>query len=302
MNIFNRRADMAVKKIPTSKSKTKSWGNPRHSLPRWAPLFSFNGWLLLFLVVVPAWAGTESRLDEAIGLYLKAQEERDPSARRDGFRQSARLFRELADGMTPHAALHTNLGNAALQGGDLGQAILAFRRALVLDPGHEQARNNLHHARDTLPPTIPRPATDDLDLLPIPGMNMRSTTGRAALEGILFFLGAALVAIAVQRKSVRTRIIALIPFLLWMTLLLHETIRTAREKDHAVIVQEETIGHAADSINSPPAFPQPLPAGTEVRILERRRDWIRITLANGGSAWIRSSDTALIDHHRPDPE
>src|ERR1700761_9587590 len=45
-------------------------------------------------------------------------------------------------------SLFYNLGNAYFRQDDFGRAILNYERALVLDPGHAEARANLQLARD----------------------------------------------------------------------------------------------------------------------------------------------------------
>ena len=57
----------------------------------------------------------------------------------------------------------------------------------------------------------------------------------------------------------------------------------------------EAVARAADSSLAPSAFPQPLPAGVELRILEERAPWLRVRLANGRDAWLnRSSVTRIV--------
>ena len=46
---------------------------------------------------------------------------------------------------------------------------------------------------------------------------------------------------------------------------------------------------SADSNGAPPVLAQPLPAGAEVTVLERRDDWTRVALADGTRGWLRDS-------------
>ena len=50
-----------------------------------------------------------------------------------------------------------------------------------------------------------------------------------------------------------------------------------------------------DSALAPLAFPDPLPAGVEVRLLEARDDWARVRLANGRDVWVRASSVTAVE-------
>ena len=62
----------------------------------------------------------------------------------------------------------------------------------------------------------------------------------------------------------------------------------------AVVTAQETLARSADSRLSALAFPEPLPAGAEIEILERRREWTRIRLFSGREVWVRGSSVTRI--------
>ena len=89
-------------------------------------------------------------LQEAVRTYDAAMVPMDPEARGEAFRRAGRLFtRVIKTAEVRNASLYVNLGNATLQANEPGRAILAYRRALELQPGHAQALRNLEHARGT---------------------------------------------------------------------------------------------------------------------------------------------------------
>ncbi len=53
------------------------------------------------------------------------------------------------------AAGHLTLGNAYFINSDLGRAILHYNRGLLIDPNHQELRQNLAHARSFVEPTVP---------------------------------------------------------------------------------------------------------------------------------------------------
>jgi tetratricopeptide (TPR) repeat protein len=82
-----------------------------------------------------------------------------PPGAAEGFLQGNKLYQAgdyagaakayesvLAEGVTA-PGLEYNLGNAYLKSGDVGRAILHYRRALKLDPTFESAQTNINYAR-----------------------------------------------------------------------------------------------------------------------------------------------------------
>src|SRR5690606_34729281 len=107
----------------------------------------------------PGDADARARLERAIADYEAAQAETDREARLAAFARAERGFASLIEDGTASAALYTNLGHAALQAGRRGEAVLAYRRALLLDPGATTPRQNLAHLRAQLPAWVPRPSS-----------------------------------------------------------------------------------------------------------------------------------------------
>ncbi|MBF0419041.1 MAG: hypothetical protein HQL78_02620 [Magnetococcales bacterium] len=257
--------------------------------------------LLIGSVALAGDRGTlPDRVKEAIESFSKAQNERDAAIRMEGFRQAERLFAALADEVGANVELETNIGVAAVQGGHVGAAVLAFRRALLLDPTHERARINLHYARSLLPSWVPRPAEEGGWDRFLSWWFLFSESKRQALGALFFLLAASGILVAVRFGSPLARFGAVIPSVLWMAVIA-QGVWNHEGRDDAVIIPEETLARAADSINAPLSFAQPLPSGTEVTVLERREDWCRIALGNGRSAWIRSSALVMVQGKTREP-
>ncbi len=257
---------------------------------------------LLAALVPDAHAGDverERRLARAVDAYTEALDTPVGDRRRERFRSAERLFAGVARTGVENPDLYANLGNAALQGERLGAAILAYRRALWLDPDHARARQNLAHARTLLPQWVPRRQAGSLLDTFFFWHRTQSRAERSSLAALLFFAFALLLAASILRRSAPLRNLAMLPALGWCavlaSLLLDPASSAARE---AVVTSPEVVARAADSVHSQRRFSQPLPAGTEVRILEEREGWIRVGLANGREGWINWSSVSKV---RPDP-
>jgi tetratricopeptide (TPR) repeat protein len=100
---------------------------------------------VLFLQANPAGAQ-----DASSPLTLLAERAR-AAYDQNRFEEAGSLYEVLADSGGDGADVHYNLGNCYLRTGELGRAILEYRRALRYEPGLEPARHNLEVARELLP-------------------------------------------------------------------------------------------------------------------------------------------------------
>lgn len=243
-------------------------------------------------------ADPQDTLAQAVAAYMQAQEATLRDERLAGFRQAQRLFEHAAGQGVRSADLYANLGNAALQAERLGPAILAYRRALELDPNHARASQNLRHARTLLPAWVPRPGPEGALESFFFWRNLLSPAEQAGIAALAFLLGALLLAAAIRWRSPLARTLAVLPLLAWLGLLISAAIETrGGGKDAAVIVADETVGRGADSHNARARFAEPLPGGTEVRVRETREHWVHIVLADGRDAWVARAAVATLERH-----
>ena len=229
----------------------------------------------------------EEKVQQAIENYAKAQSSTNREERMEKFRQAQRLFAYVSDQGIKTSALYTNIGTSALQAENLGDAVLSFRRALVLDPDHPQALKNLKQARKLLPNWLPKPTNDNvLDSFFLWNKSI-SIGDRLGLAAIFFLLSAIGFSASIRWRLVQVRNLSFLPFLVWLVLLGSYVVEiNTNDGRDAVIIVNDTIARVSDSINSPQSFSQPLPAGAEVKVLEVRGDWARVILSNRREAWL----------------
>ena len=234
-------------------------------------------------------------LDLAVESYTQGLNTEHRGPRLEEFRRSQRLFASLAEQQPGTAALYTNLGNAALQAEDLGAAVLAYRRALALDSDYPRAVQNLDHVRSLLPLWVPRPeAADVFDSLFFWHRSVPAAT-RELLAALCFVAVSLLLAASIRLDQSALRNAAILPGLVWLAVVASLALEArASDRDEAVVTVPETVARAADSRLAPSAFPQPLPGGVELRILEERAPWLRVRLANGRDAWLNRSSVTRI--------
>jgi len=265
----------------------------------------YAAWFFLVSVFLPAGAlaaSGEQLLGEAVGEYRAALDSQDRDQRLEKFRRAELLFSRLATGRDGdsskpirNADLYVNLGNAALGAERLGPAILGYRRALALDPNHHRAEQNLEHARTLLPDWVPRPERGGLLTTFFAWVGRLSAGEVQTLAAVMFFLAVALLAGAIRWRQPAFRNLAAVPGILWLLLLGVALSRSfGKSDDAAVVVVPEIIARSADSLGAPPRLPQPLPSGTEVRVVEMRDEWARVRLFDGRDAWLPRSAVELV--------
>ncbi|QDV67766.1 Tetratricopeptide repeat protein [Rosistilla carotiformis] len=262
-------------------------------------------WKCLICVVVLSCHSFASEpvpaLEQAIEAYNAGFAATDRDQRLRSFRRAELLFdRVVNERELKNASLYVNLGNAALGAQRIGPAIVAFQRALAIDPSNRQARQNLEHARTLLPDWVPRPETSSSGLGSLAASLLGTTTRWSAddyfrIAALAFLVTAITLALAlrIDRKGLRN--LAGLLAVVWIASLCVAIWKTQQPAPNvAVVTLPDTIARAADSINSPSRLPEPLPSGTEVQVMEDRRDWLRVRLFDGRDAWLPASSVTRL--------
>ncbi|QDS87301.1 hypothetical protein EC9_14790 [Rosistilla ulvae] len=240
-------------------------------------------------------------LDQAIDAYDAGFAAVDRDQRLRQFRRAELLFDQAAQASDwGNASLCVNLGNAALGAQRVGPAIVAFHRALAIDPGNRQARQNLEHARTLLPDWVPRPDAAATGIGSLIGSlfgasTQRSTDRLFVIAAVAFLVAALLLAVAIRTDRKGLRNLGALIAALWIAVLGVAIWKVQLATPPlAVVILPDTIARAADSINSPARLPEPLPSGAEVQVMEDRSDWLRVRLFDGRDAWLPASSVTRL--------
>ena len=260
----------------------------RNPITRYLQHVLLMAFVILMAAVQPGMSESlEQKVQQALDIYAQAQESTNKEERMEKFRQAQRLFAYASDQGVKTPALYTNIGTSALQAENLGDAVLAFRRALALDPDHPQALKNLQQSRTLLPKWLPRPTEEGLLDSFFSWHKSMAAGERAGFAALFFLLSAVGFAVSIRWRLVLVRNLSFLPLLLWLVLLGSYIVEiNAKSGRGAVITVNDTVARVSDSVNSPQRFSQPLPAGAEVQVLEVRGDWARVSLSNGRDAWV----------------
>lgn len=199
---------------------------------------------------------------------------------RGNFREAKKGYDFLVANGHYSAALFYNLGNAEFRLGHKGEAILDYERALALEPSQPEARANLTYARDQTGAKIaPRNWRDRL----VADLNANSYCWAAVAAGWagLFILAAIVQGSHASRKALWLALVccaAVFGYSIFAIQFLE------KERSLAIVTAKTADARFAPADNS--TLAAVLPAGSRVRILEKRGAWSYSELPDGSRAWI----------------
>lgn len=224
------------------------------------------------------------------------------------FRDAAAAWRSISlDAGIRNSKLESNIAIASMMAGDTPRAIAAYRRAQALDPYDATIHDGLAAARrsagtEALAPGASATSNDagkargtmgaigdflrraaHITLLYLPErLLMISAAG-------LYVLGFGLLALRLARTcrvptwAIATSLIAT------MFASAPLVARESSATPEGVVVATGVAARNGPADVYDTAFKEPLVPGLEVRIEERRGDWVRVRIADGRAAWIRAN-------------
>ncbi len=244
--------------------------------------------LLLVLLGAADVAHAEASLNEARAAYGDALASTERGERMRKFAATAKLYEMLVQNNTERPELLADWGNAAVGAGDLGMAVLAYKRALHHDRGLERAQKNLAWIRGQMPSHLV--AETDVGAMDSLFFWHRSwpLPTRHLIAALAFAIAILLIVPWGTRHQTLLRRLAILPLLLFLATLTSALLEPDNSAA-AVIVTDGQLLRTADSLGAPPAMGSPVPAGLEVTLNERRGTWTQVSLANGTKGWLASS-------------
>lgn len=192
----------------------------------------------------------------------------------------------LSNGIN-HSALYFNIGNSYYKLGEIGRAILFYKRAKKFDPWDQDIEFNLNFARsnriDQLK-ELSRPKFVELISRPIykisPNLSFLSASA-------IYFLIFVILSISLffKKQIFRQIALALLVPLIFFIISSLVNIRHINQREGVLLKQEGSV-MSGPSPDYTLVFT--IHEGMEFRILEERKDWVRILLPNGMEGWLQT--------------
>jgi len=245
---------------------------------------------IALVIAAAAFADDESTLQDPAEAFIAANQAYDQG----DYGRAVELYREvMAAGVEDGRVLY-NLGNAYLRKGELGEAVVAYRRALVLRPRDQDIRANQSFARsaakDAIEPPKPGPVVSIL-LFWFYTLSPKELVLVVLTANLLFWTLAIGRIFRPQSEALKwTSLFCLAILIATGGSLLA---RPWLSPPIAVVLPQEIEAHTAPTLDSVVRFK--LHAGTELRVRDRREDWIRVQLPDGQQGWVEAESLGLVE-------
>lgn len=222
--------------------------------------------------------------------------------RSQDFKRSIELYEKLINESISlnrvSAQLYYNLGNAYFRDNQLGQAILNYERALLLDPGDSDIRHNLRFANNRKVDRI-TPAGDIFISNWFKAIRNLYSSNTWAIIAIISFVLFILLLAAYLFVSViwirKTAFYSAIVIFLLMIVFNIFSFSQKREQirgDTAIVMVGSAGVNASPDDNSNELFE--LHEGTKVKIKNSDGNWFEIEIDNGSVGWTRKDNIEIV--------
>ncbi len=231
-------------------------------------------------------------------LFNKALLEKDESKAKELYSQAAENYEKIiAESGIQNSGLYYNLGNCYLREGNIGKAILNYRRAMKLDDSNYDLRQNLAIARSRRVDKIEINTQEKIAHRIFFWHYLLSTKVKfiVASSAALLFLWVLIFSILSIRvpAALPLSIVFLIVSCVFAASVLVDRYIDKNVK-YGVIIADSTIARQGDGENYDKSFKEPLHSGVEFKILEQRRNWWHIELTNSKDTWIPADSAEVI--------
>jgi tetratricopeptide (TPR) repeat protein len=239
-----------------------------------------------FIAILCSAVSAASSFAQAEGDFTKANQK----YAQGHFKEAISDYEALVRAGQWSANLFYDLGNAYFRVGDFGRAILNYERALALERHHPEATANLQIARDEAH------ALELQQSWPERYLQFASVNECSIAAAIAFWLAVfAIVMLIFARRRSATLIATLMLCLLVSAVAIYAayTLERGSNGSALAIVTGKNVQArlaTADTANSVLA----LPAGSEIKILSTRGDWIYAALSNNLRGWIPAKDAQQV--------
>lgn len=205
---------------------------------------------------------------------------------------AANLYQQLIESGYPNQAVLYNRGNAALLSGDLGHAVLNYRRAWHISPRDDDTAANLSLALKEAGAMLPQPFR-------AVGLLRRASLVEWVTLCQMFYwtsaIAAALAFVVKPRRKGFMRIALLLWILTAVSLagVLAWTGDGLRNEAAAMVDENVRLAPNASALSY-----SPLPAGSIVRALETSGKWVKISTGNR-AGWVPRSSIEPVCEYPP---
>ncbi len=219
----------------------------------------------------------------------------DPAQAREYYSKALLRFERIVQNGVRNGKVFYNIGNVHYQLGDVGRAVLNYRRAQVYMPDDQNLQENLSSALSKRRDLIEEKQEEKILKTLFFWHYDLSLRARLIIFGIFYILFFAALSVRIFKRewfTARTLAVLLLPVVLFGGSLLAEII--SPPAPGGVLTAREVIARKGDGVSYQPSFTEPLHAGTDFILIEDRGSWFHIELRDGRRCWVPGTTAALI--------
>lgn len=233
--------------------------------------------LLLLGCVTLAWAARATEFELANQLYDQGK-----------FAEAKAGYERVIATGQGNANTFYNLGNASVRLELPGEGLLNYERALTLDPAHPEARANRELVRSQTG-AVAWPVGWMERVFPERWVNAITLTGCGAAWVAIFLLASIFI---VRRRGSASAWTGVIAALLVAGYAAAAVWHAEQARTRAMVTAKSAEVHLAPAESAAPGGT--LPAGSEVRLLSERGDWVYCALPTSGRGWLPARAVARV--------
>lgn len=221
----------------------------------------------------------------------------EPGQAKELYRKAALRFERIAqEGSIRNGKLCYNTGNAYFRMGDIGRAILHYRRAQRLTPNDLNLQQNLRYARSKRMDQIEEPQQTKVWKTLLFWHYDFSTKTRLIVFTFCFTVFCFVASLRLFIKKFGISVLMAISICISVIFLCSLTVEALSESRNisGVVLADQVIARKGDSETYQPSFETPLHAGTEFEFIEKRENWFHIQLQDGQACWVPNHAVDII--------
>ena len=244
--------------------------------------------VLLLAVVLTLSGCSQPMSSDEVKEFQKGLDEFSQAQKPDDYLNSAQTYLNLINQGVKSGAVYYNLGNAYAMAGDKPRALAAYRQAVPYMPSNPHLQDNIQSVGGK---EQTRPLFENLFFW----QNWISFPNKALIATVLSVL-TTLTLLAYFVFGKRPILYIGIVFVLLTACVFvsaHYDYHRFVQTQHGVITESKVVARKGDADTYAPALTQPLTAGVEFTVAQKRGDWILINLDDSHEGWIPASSAIV---------
>ncbi len=211
------------------------------------------------------------------------------------FAEAVQSFQSLVEAGVRSSAVYYNLGNSYFRLGEIGRAVVNYRRALVLSPRDDDIRANLELVRSMVGYRDTTSSTGLAALVEIPFKIFSPEEFELAFYTIVYVVALCFVVVLFSSGRLRQIMLRVLVTCIVLSILFFTLERSSRDRLNNT---SEAVLVSGCPLRSGPgdAFEQlaQLPEGVEVKLKARSGLWLEVKLPTGEVGWVREQAVELL--------